>query len=235
MIDIKELRIGNLVSLIEKKAPIPKLSDKEMSELNFEEQLIAAENEINDGLFQPLSATAIKILIYEMKVSIESITEKVHKDHSGHQYSDKIINDDFDSAMRMIEEKLRLEKKKENYEIYQNIKRNREFEKLCGSNASVLKIEENCVFIQKSILYEIPKEDIFPILLTEEILLKCGFVKNKSSNVYYYKRYPTIELDESFNLNKSFYIIDIDNKIYSLHQLQNIFFDLTGEELEVNL
>lgn len=59
-----------------------------------------------------------------------------------------------------------------------------------------------------------------PIQLTEDILVKCGFVK--------------IDNDR-FEL-KSFGIIDISTKQGKhLHQLQNLYFALTGEELEITL
>jgi hypothetical protein len=85
-----------------------------------------------------------------------------------------------------------------------------------------------------------------PIPLTEDILLKCGFklVKLKTSikdfYVVYYKKdnfvvyimsdFFEVELinnsGEQFNLFKTFK--------KELHTLQNLYFALTGEELQIN-
>lgn len=69
-----------------------------------------------------------------------------------------------------------------------------------------------------------------PIPLTEELLLKCGFEKHKWGDVVVYYN-PLIELDAHFCLKGVDYNIQVKN----LHQLQNIYLDLTGKELEVNL
>jgi|SRR5690606_18891832 len=88
--------------------------------------------------------------------------------------------------------------------------------------------------------------EVDPIPLTEEILLKCGFerksytTKGVEIEVIYYKignivvylmrDFFEIEITTSsgqFNLHKTF--------PKKLHQLQNLYFALTGEELEVKL
>lgn len=83
------------------------------------------------------------------------------------------------------------------------------------------------------------------ILLTEEILLKCGYIKNLDTGNYVNKlsvddgmfTKMVIELDENVYLfcivsnNYDSYDIRID----FLHQLQNLYFALTGQELEVKL
>lgn len=69
-----------------------------------------------------------------------------------------------------------------------------------------------------------------PIPLTGDILLKCGFEKNE--NTYYH---------ELFMFNNGVLRVIADNyrttgkdvRIEFLHQLQNIYFALTGKELEV--
>jgi len=80
--------------------------------------------------------------------------------------------------------------------------------------------------------------DMFkPIPLTEEILLKCGFEKDKknnSFNIYKHKYYDLFFriFDGgaiSFCLNNEYVLIKY------LHQLQNLYFALTNEELIVNL
>jgi hypothetical protein len=72
-------------------------------------------------------------------------------------------------------------------------------------------------------------DKIEPIPLTEELLLKCGFEKRVWGNVTYYN--PNLDLDRDFRVRG----IDWNVQIKYLHQLQNLFFALTGEELEVKL
>ena len=69
-----------------------------------------------------------------------------------------------------------------------------------------------------------------PIPLTEEWLLKCGFEKDEI--IVFYRK------DET----SSTFIIDFNFvcllgyshvKIHSAHQLQNLYFALTGEELQI--
>lgn len=77
---------------------------------------------------------------------------------------------------------------------------------------------------------EIHSENLNPIPLSEELLLKCGFEKHQWGDaVIYYS--PLLELDAHFCLKG----VDYNIQVKSLHQLQNLYFDLTGKELEVNL
>jgi hypothetical protein len=71
-----------------------------------------------------------------------------------------------------------------------------------------------------------------PIPLTEEIILKCGFQKHITSDFY-----PTFSL-KMINVNDGIvYVIGIGflNHIKYLHQLQNIYFALTNQELNIKL
>ena len=89
--------------------------------------------------------------------------------------------------------------------------------------------------------------DFEPIPLTEEILLKCGFKKTEE---YYAADEENVDVytigcfDIAFIDNEYKLWISIDEDSYYnfawteikyLHQLQNIYFALTGQELEVNL
>lgn len=107
---------------------------------------------------------------------------------------------------------------------------------------------------------------IYPIPLTEEILLKCGFEYilpyNKKDNwemkLGDYRDSQELKLDGSdvfptflsssdliedgkgvhiaICKDSGIYIANLHNKdIISLHQLQNVYFALTGKELEVKL
>lgn len=86
-----------------------------------------------------------------------------------------------------------------------------------------------------------------PIPLTEEILLKCGFSDKNYKQGYIGIDYKSGAMTLDFVLNKpgvmgnwnkchtfslpDYRFVNIDY----LHQLQNLFFDLTGEKLEVKL
>lgn len=111
-----------------------------------------------------------------------------------------------------------------------------------GKSASLEKLE---ICIQGGQLKKIPidpqgryvftanpcvEQCMFPIPITEYILLKCGFEKKEwgSATVYYHH---LIELDEHFCLKG----VDYNIQVKSLHQLQNLYFYLTGSELEVYL
>jgi hypothetical protein len=72
--------------------------------------------------------------------------------------------------------------------------------------------------------------DLFPIPLTEEWLLKFGFEKFITKDIY-----PTFALND-FNWNDGIlYIVGYSfiNHIKYVHQLQNLYFALTNEELTI--
>jgi hypothetical protein len=87
----------------------------------------------------------------------------------------------------------------------------------------------------------IPFEDANPIPLTPEILEKAGFVLNK--DIYrWHNRGITIcnnEDDTGFywdlSNNNGYKLLTEWKDISHLHQLQNLYFALTGEELQINL
>jgi hypothetical protein len=103
-------------------------------------------------------------------------------------------------------------------------------------------------------------EDLLPIALTEDILLKCGFEVSKSDDTYEYDMYSIqiannktlvyykcpvtqmetgeVTLQDSWFFD-SFYNICVSNddnpfwnKPKYLHQLQNLYFALTNKELK---
>jgi hypothetical protein len=82
--------------------------------------------------------------------------------------------------------------------------------------------------------------EIYPILLTSELLEKFGFKEHpmhdsEGNEVGYYYYHPSdFVLNEQQEQNTpSLYFQDGPKKVFihHLHQLQNLFFDLTGEEL----
>jgi len=77
-------------------------------------------------------------------------------------------------------------------------------------------------------------DDIKPIPLTEDILLKCGFefdglsyIKEYGEEYFFYVSYD----GESFVISAD--DSDIGKPFYYLHQLQNLYWCLCGEELLV--
>lgn len=74
----------------------------------------------------------------------------------------------------------------------------------------------------------IEKPNYQPIQLTEEWLLKLRFVKHHKYGYFYIDSF-IVDLD----MNGQFYMCDIDIHIVlkHVHQLQNLYFALTGEEL----
>ena len=68
-----------------------------------------------------------------------------------------------------------------------------------------------------------------PIQLTPEILEKCGFIMVKED--FWQKLNVTIILTKDGNNLCFVYVEEILNAPKSLHQLQNLYFALTGEEL----
>jgi hypothetical protein len=81
-----------------------------------------------------------------------------------------------------------------------------------------------------------------PIALTKEILLKCGF---ENTNIGYFEKrvMQRGKINIRFNkgvlefleLGTSNHYLFGDMKKINLHQLQNLYFALTGQELEINL
>jgi hypothetical protein len=86
---------------------------------------------------------------------------------------------------------------------------------------------------ESSFLFE-DDEIIESIQLTDEILLNCGFYKNKLGNVA--TRFIHENFKILFDVVGETFVVSYANQpikeIKYLHQLQNLFFDLTGEELK---
>jgi hypothetical protein len=82
---------------------------------------------------------------------------------------------------------------------------------------------------------EIGFSNIQPVLLTDDILRQCGFIYHD-----YFKFWQLIvgkdELRSEMDIDRDYNIIDfmrrpLVKKVSSLHQLQNIYFMLKGQEL----
>lgn len=83
------------------------------------------------------------------------------------------------------------------------------------------------------------KESWKPIPLTEETLLKCGFEDVSSYRDFWLTIEGDLRIEISLRNNgivfTSISDIGISENIKHLHQLQNLFHALTGEELEIEL
>ena len=82
-------------------------------------------------------------------------------------------------------------------------------------------------------------EYLQPIPLTPEILEKCGLIKDVESAKYNYNDYTSTHLFIRIQSNR--FLVRVNNTLiyfnnpFHLHQLQNLYFALTGEELNITL
>lgn len=97
-----------------------------------------------------------------------------------------------------------------------------------GSNTIRLKMEFSTMKIDTN--HDQYGLDVEPIPLTPEILENAGFVKNKYGN-----RFIKDELTNDIVKSNGFYMANVSQELKYLHQLQNLYFALTGEELIINL
>ena len=76
-----------------------------------------------------------------------------------------------------------------------------------------------------------------PIPLTEDILLKCGFDKSSDGEHFFIGHFGFCLVYDGHDFCMKPRIIDDLVIAYSrhLHQLQNLYHALTGEELQINL
>ena len=83
--------------------------------------------------------------------------------------------------------------------------------------------------------YEFSNKDILkPIPLTEDWLLKFGFDKHSINPFWFRKKQLCISLVGKVELTSwDMQIFKIDTEINHVHQLQNLYFALTGCELEI--
>ena len=72
-----------------------------------------------------------------------------------------------------------------------------------------------------------------PIPLTEEWLLKFGFVKDGDSDTYNLCTEEYNEMCIEGYLQSEMNVMDINVTLKHVHQLQNLYFALTGKELTI--
>lgn len=95
------------------------------------------------------------------------------------------------------------------------------------------------------------EEDLFPVVLKAELLEKCGFIENKSYPLLPGAREFRLVLPVIGNNQNEFFAyiknnkecfaratangLPVSNNIYYLHQLQNLYFALTGNEIAIKI
>jgi len=77
-------------------------------------------------------------------------------------------------------------------------------------------------------------DDLEPIPLTQELLKRCGFFPDEDDMCFYWEKNGEI-IEESLNHPPVFRHESHQRPITTLHQLQNLYFALTDEELEIKL
>jgi hypothetical protein len=83
-----------------------------------------------------------------------------------------------------------------------------------------------------------PIEEITPIPLTTDLLIKCGFEQTGSPYLYRHSLFPTfiIELSDRYSWHFNYKPLGAENiQLTGLHHLQNLFEKVTGYELNVGL
>lgn len=93
--------------------------------------------------------------------------------------------------------------------------------------------------IEGLIFGSLPSSFCKSIRLTEEILLKSGFEQSgfywwTSNKSFYLTQYAQNEYGAEFSYHNGTTIIEY-TAIESLHNLQNLYFAITGKELKINL
>ena len=114
-------------------------------------------------------------------------------------------------------------------------------------NTRILKVE--CSFAHFDLLAKGDDKDIHPIVLKADILEQCGFKENKEYALLPQAREYMLTLAiQGGQVNEIFaYIknngecfaratvngLPVSNNIFHLHTLQNLYFALSGEELQI--
>lgn len=108
----------------------------------------------------------------------------------------------------------------------------RSVERVIGLLDNTIFFDMNDVNGKRSVEYCIP------VPLTEEILLKCGFKKINHIGGYSFWSYDKNKVNFYCDIYDRYTRVggySIPNHIIYVHQLQNLYFTLTGKELEITL
>lgn len=83
--------------------------------------------------------------------------------------------------------------------------------------------------------------DVKPIPLSPEVLEACGFIKSRDGYIdcWWHGHNPItqdFEIIIKYSENyRTFFYLNAHHKLKYLHQLQNLYYSLTGSELQVTL
>ena len=105
--------------------------------------------------------------------------------------------------------------------------------------SNISQIREDGIFWIKTIESKIDSKSFHfkPIPITEEWLLKFGFKKRKNRHLFHWENKIVIseykDEFENFFYPKTGYDIRFSNEIKYVHQLQNLYFALTGTHLKL--
>lgn len=88
---------------------------------------------------------------------------------------------------------------------------------------------ENVSFINEVTWDYNEPDTIEPIVLSEEVLLKCGFELNEDKTLFVIKNCGLRLMDIASSYYRANFPIKAD--VIYLHQLQNLYFALTNQEL----
>lgn len=106
-----------------------------------------------------------------------------------------------------------------------------------GDNTTIQGVDTEHPSLNRITWGEVEYDEIYPIPLTEEILLDCGFEKSKTSDKFFTKN-NSIGVSTSDNkfrfIQGNFVCQIILRELKYLHQLQNIIFSICEEELTYN-
>ena len=109
----------------------------------------------------------------------------------------------------------------------------------CEQVSTVSVVFNNSVILAHGL--EVKLNKIKPIPLTEDWLLKLGFGRC-DDHVMSIKCFDELLIEYDYHFHRCFVVIDTDTTtdikwvthIKHVHQLQNLYFALTGEELKIN-
>jgi hypothetical protein len=112
-------------------------------------------------------------------------------------------------------------------------------------------VTTQCTYQHFDLLAKGQGKELFPVVLKAETLERCGFIENKSYPLLPEARefrmvlpvignhqneiYAYIKTNNECFGRATFNSLPISNNFYHLHQLQNLYFSLTGQEMEVRL
>ena len=114
-------------------------------------------------------------------------------------------------------------------------------QKMAQGTFSVVRISSNTVYVNTMRPIDLSLDEIHPIPITEEMLIEFGWIWNKDCNSF--EKHPNGDARMNLTYNSPSgswtmfnYVLKalIANKIFYIHQLQNLFYALTGQELTIN-